>query len=589
MERPTIDRRWLWWLGALVAAAALLLWAGERWADGMARRTASADARQLAGSNAALFNSELQKFRLLPVVLADYPDVAALLHSGGAVAGQVNARLERLARETDAAAIYVVRSDGQTLAASNFRAPTSFVGKNYAFRPYVRDALARGDAELFALGTVSGRPGLYLARRIGDAERPLGVIVVKVEFDRLQREWARQNGITLVSDNHDIVIVAGRRDWQFRTLRQLDRAERADIAASRQFDGAMLEQLPFNARSPDILLANSRYRAVTIPVGLAGGHLITLLPMQPAIAGAQAQARVVVVLTLFALIALLAWQYRQSERVAQQETVRRQLESKVAERTAELEAANRSLHRESRERAASEARYRRSREELAQANRLGTLGQVSAGVAHEINQPVAAIRTFAENASAFLAKAKAEKVGENLRHIIGLTERIATITGELRSFARRKTPDIGPTSLTEAIDAALLLTRHRITAAKVAVDWNKRAAAITVRADRVRLEQIFVNLIQNSLDALEGRDDGRIAFAVALDDALVKVTVRDNGAGMATSLQPKLFTPFVTGKDQGLGLGLAIVRDIIREFGGEVVLLSSSASGTCFELRLLKL
>ncbi len=569
----------------LATLAALLFWLGERWAVSVATATTRGDAAQLAASNALLFNSDLGTFRLLPPVLSEYPDVSRLL-AGGAQTSVVNDRLERLARQTRAAAIYVIRPDGLTVAASNYRLPASFVGQNYAFRPYFRDAMRNGDAELFALGTVSGRPGLYLARRVGPANRPLGVIVVKIEFDTLERQWSRQAGITMVADDHAVVIVSGRPDWRFRTLGVLDPARRASIAADRLFDGVSLSPLPFEATATQAQFGDDGYGVARTDVKLAGSQLLTLMPMDRALAAARAQARVVVVSLVFAVIALLAWIYRQQERTASQQAVQRELERKVAERTADLEAANRQLVIESGERATSEALYRQSREELAQANRLGTLGQVTAGVAHEINQPLAAIRTFAETAARLLSQGKTDRTAENLTHIVGLTKRIATITGELRNFARRRTPAIGATSLAEAIDGSLLLVKHRLTGSRVTVNWDRRASAIAVRADRIRLEQIFVNLIQNSLDALHGRGDGVIDIAVREEADEAVVVLADNGPGLPPDQRSTVFTPFSTGKADGLGLGLAIVRDIARAFGGDIYLLDGP--GARFELRLLR-
>lgn len=583
--RQGSNGRLSWWAAGLLLFAILLFGVGERWARSEAASAASAEAQQLATSNALLFNSELEKFRLLPVALAEYPDVSSLLAIGGN-GNHVNDRLDRLAQKTRAAAIYVIRPDGMTVAASNYRQPGSFVGQNYAFRPYFRDALSSGSAELFALGTVSGRPGLYLARRVGSVDNPLGVIVVKIEFDALEGAWARQAGISLVTDVHDIVIVSGRPELRFRTLRSLSAKELAEIAGSRQFEGISLERLPFDASKDQVLVGVKEHSLASQPVGLEGGRLFAFTPTEKAIAAAQAQARVVVVLILFALIALLAWQFRQIENAASQLAVQRDLERMVTERTSDLETANQQLKIESRERANSEGRYRQSREELAQANRLGTLGQVTAGVAHEINQPVAAIRTFAENGAAFIERGQLQKADENLRQIVTLTERIAAITSELRGFARRKTPAIAAISLAEAIDAALLLVRHRVSASGTAVTWDRQAASMAVKADRVRLEQVFVNLIQNSLDALEGQADAAIAIAFEPRNGAVVVVFSDNGPGLPVALRRKLFTPFSTCKEQGLGLGLAIVRDIMREFGGEIRLLDGA--GAQFELRFVQ-
>ena len=570
----------------LAAGLALVLgvWGAERWAEASARSDTDAQARQLAAANASLFGSELQKFRLLPTVLAEYPYVVALLRGRGGTA-IVNRQLESLAERTGAAAIYVIRPDGLTLAASNHRLRTSFVGQNYAFRPYFAQALRRGSSELFALGTVSGRPGLFIASRVGDAGRPLGVIVAKIEFDRLERAWAAQGAITFVADRHGVVIVSARPGWRFHRLRSLRPAEVREIAQTRQFAVPLLP-LALTLRAHDAQFGGIPYRHADVRLPLAGTQLTALVPRRPALEGARARARLVV-LGIAAVIAGIAlWLIRQSERLALQRAAQRELEAKVLERTAELRGANEQLVREGAKRQRTEERYRRSREELAQANRLATLGQVAAGVAHEINQPVAAIRTYSENAAAFLARQAPDKAAANLGQIVGLTDRIAQITGELRSFARRKTGAVGAVRLDDAIEAALLIVHHRIAASQTRIEWDPGDASCLVRADRVRLEQVFVNLIQNALDATAKRRPGHISMVVRKTSGRVEVDVSDNGDGVPRAVRRKLFTPFATGREDGLGLGLAIARDILREFGGELELVATGREGSRFRATL---
>jgi len=184
--RAALRRIWLIGL-VLLATTALLVWAGARWSLAQGEAAADATARQTARTHVALLSSELQKFRLLPLVLVEYPDVAATLADrSDAAQSRLDRTLEQLVQRTDAAAIYVVDASGMTRAASNWNSPASFVGQNYGFRPYFRDAMAKGASEFFALGTVSGRPGLYLARRVDRDGRALGVVVVKVEFDGVE-------------------------------------------------------------------------------------------------------------------------------------------------------------------------------------------------------------------------------------------------------------------------------------------------------------------------------------------------------------------------------------------------------------------
>jgi len=289
-------------------------------------------------------------------------------------------------------------------------------------------------------------------------------------------------------------------------------------------------------------------------------------------ASANAQLGVLLALSLLAaaLGIVLVRRHRQRERTEQQAAIQAQLASLVDERTAQLLAVNEQLTDEMDERQRTEARLHTMQDELVQANKLALLGQVAAGVAHEINQPVAAIRAYADNASEFLRRADAGSAQENLGTIASLTERIGHITGELRAFSRKAGASVGPTSLKEALDGALLLVGPRARRQGVILQRPLDGQDCLVRANRVRLEQVLVNLLQNALEALEGRPDGRVIVALEDLGATVQVHVSDNGPGLTPAARARLFTPFHTSKPEGLGLGLVICRDIVTEFGGEL-------------------
>ncbi len=572
--------------GAVLLAVVSIL--AFRIAQQQAVSSTDRTAAQLARDNAGLFASELQKFRLLPLVLAEYPDVRAMLETRDeAIVERINARLELLAASTDAAAIYVLTAQGRTVAASNYRLPASFVGQDYGFRPYFQGAIRDGDAELFALGTVSGRPGLYLARRIGDAARPLGVIVVKIEFEAMQAAWARQQGKTIVTDGHGVVIVTSQPAWRFATIGQLSAGSRAAIRATRQYGNLPLAPLPISISDGAAQMGGDRpdSRIASTALPLAGAQLRVLYPLDPAMRSANANARLVSLgaLALIAGALLLLWRTR--ERRLIQIAAQRALEGQVVERTAELRDANARLVAESAELARTDQRYRAAREELAQANRLGSLGQITAGVAHEINQPVAAIRSFAENAQGFLARGDAARTEGNLSRIVELTQRIGTITAELRNFARRRTPETGPVDVDAVIESTLLLIGDRVRAQGVVLE-RTGPAGLHVTADRVRLEQILINLIQNALDALAGREGAVIRIATHRTADGIEIDVADNGPGVPPDIADELFMPFVTGRTEGLGLGLPIARNIARDFGGELSLIDPALDGAAFRLSL---
>ena len=234
----------------------------------------------------------------------------------------------------------------------------------------------------------------------------------------------------------------------------------------------------------------------------------------------------------------------------------------------------------------AETQARVLRDDLAQANRLSILGQVSAGVAHEINQPLAAIRTYAESGGHLLDTGHPGEARDNLREIVSVTERIGAITQALRGFARRGAGKIRPIVVEEAIDGALLLLAGRIRDAGVAIRRAPRAPGVTVMAGRIRLEQVLVNLLQNALDAVGDREEPAVTIGVREDGETVAITVTDNGPGVSRAAREQLFMPFNTTKATGLGLGLVISGDIAREFGGVLALEPGEAPGAAFTLTL---
>ena len=570
----------------LTLAAALML---RVYAHRQAVADLRADATRIARQQERLLNSELQRFRLLPIVLVEYPDLGNALRNGSRRAAErLNEKLRGLAERTGAPVIYAIDRQGRTVSASNAGQPDSFVGRNYNFRPYFRQALAHGTSEYFALGNTSHRAGLFLARRIGPADAPDGVIVVKVEFGRIAQAWASDPGQSLLTDDHGVVVVTSDPGALFTTMKPLTRGARGEIDDAQQFGGVRLRPAPYRLVLGGWAIdrEGNRHVVARVAVPLPGWRLIHLLPSRSAFRAADSWVRSVTALIgagLLALALIGIWRRTRAERVAE---AREALEAEVARRTAELRATNDRLTIEIAERIRADQRFRAAREELAQANRLGSLGSITAGVAHEINQPVAAIRTLAENARTFLSRAAPDKAAGNLATIVDLTERISSIVQEMRRFVRRGTHGIGPVALDAVLDGTMLLIGDRFRSAGVVLERPTDEPLPVVIAGRVRLEQVLVNLLQNALDAVADRPNPRVRMSVREEQDSVELTVEDNGPGLDPEIAPEIFTPFVTGKPDGLGLGLGIARDIMREFGGMLDTIPSSLGGAGFIIRL---
>jgi two-component system C4-dicarboxylate transport sensor histidine kinase DctB len=590
---------WLAFAAIALAAALLILWLAGDWGRSRAVETLRLRAGQSIALNTALLRSELEKQRVVPVVLAQDPDVKAVLQSHDPAAmAAMNEKLEGLNTATRSAVIYLLDSTATTIASSNWREPTSFVGSNYEFRPYYTRAIAEGAAEHFAMGTVSHRPGLYISRRIDEAGKQLGVIVVKVEFDQLEAEWAQSGADVYVTDPDGIVLISSEPGWRFMTQKPLAAEVIKTFQASQQFGDAALAPLPLRD-----LDAGDMPETGFVAIGSEGSYLKTdreipstpwqlhlLLPAQVALELGSHAARGAALGGLTPVIALAALLlYRRQRAVARaagEVEARLELERRVEERTQDLRSSNALLLAEIDERKKVEAKLQVARDELAQANRLAMLGQITAGLAHEVNQPVAAIRSYADNAATFLDREETDTARQNLMAIAGLTERIGSITEELRGYARKATGEIEPISLLEAIDGALLLVGIRARRQGAQLVAQRPDPAILVVANRVRLEQVLVNLLQNALEAMEGRAEQSLDIGVTISGDDVRLNVTDSGPGIPAEIMAALFTPFMTTKPRGLGLGLIIAKGIVDDFGGQLDVRSEPGHGTEFTLIL---
>jgi two-component system C4-dicarboxylate transport sensor histidine kinase DctB len=531
------------YLLVILASGALLMVAlGLLVTDRAMRASALGDAERAAQNEAAILaaglESELDKFSLVPLVLAQDPQVRSLLSGSAMQKDGLNQRLEQLAGQTGAAAIYLMDSKGLTLAASNWNRPDSFVGSTYGFRSYFRNAMESGLASEFALGTVSRRPGLYVSRRVDAVGGPVGVVAIKVEFDPLEASWAKATSGVYVTDADGVILVTSNPDWRFSSTRPIRPGQRNAEQDRQQFGRAELSRFNPDVANRALItepLIDSRH-----PVAPFGWQLHLLSDPSPSLSAATANGRLLFLMLLVlvaAVVALAAINIRRRKARA---------ETELNERTVQL------------------------RDQLQQANRLATLGQITAGVGHEIRQPVAAIRILAETGERLGQRGAHEEAGANFPRITALTDRIGTITDELRRFSRRGNREPRNVPLQQVIDGALLLLRDRMN--QMSIDLSlptEQGLDLIVRGEHVALEQVLVNLLQNAIDATGPQ--GRITIEMSDAGQSVRLSVVDNGPGLTADQRANLFQPFATTKADGLGLGLVISQDIMRGLGGDLV------------------
>jgi two-component system C4-dicarboxylate transport sensor histidine kinase DctB len=311
------------------------------------------------------------------------------------------------------------------------------------------------------------------------------------------------------------------------------------------------------------------------------GHALMDIGPARRIAGLQAAVFAVVCLAFGAVLLQLGERRRTLARA------NAQLETRVAERTAELSETNIALRREVSERKDAEAALKKAQTDLVQAGKLSALGQMSAGISHELNQPLMAIRQYADNGAAFLEKDRPEDARDNLSRISQLAARAARIIKNLRAFARNESEPMGKVDLVQVIDTAVELTQTRLADEGIVLDWTPPAAPVFAIGGEVRLGQVFVNLINNAADAMSGQHEKRITITLEGTRRPV-VTVRDTGPGIADP--GKIFEPFYStkevGSEDGMGLGLSISYGLVQSFGGNIRGVNAAGGGAVFTVEL---
>ena len=554
---------------------------------------------QLASTS---LRGHMTRFERLPPLLADQPLVQALAASpdNPALVAQTNSFLQDVALQLGASDIYLMDPAGTTRAASNHATDTSFVDGNFAFRPYFSDAIAGGEGRFFALGTTSRKRGYYFGAPVRSGDAILGVLVVKVDLDTLEESWANSDFGLIVTDPEGVVFLSSDDDWLFTATAPLTPQQQQTITETRRYHDTPLGTFPqIAARDLDghrlITLTEDSTTydqlVLTEPMPDAGWSISVLLDTAPAQQQALVQS-IVAVLALgtlgMAISVLLQRRARLRDRIEMQQAAQAELEQRVQERTAALAQLNQTLNAEVSERRLAEQNLRQAQTDLVQAAKLAALGQMSAALSHEFNQPLGALRNYAENAQVLLDRDRLPEVRDNIDRILAMVDRMSAIGRHLRSFARKPGQRLVPVDLGEVVEAAQEIAALRLRAAQAHLIVDLPADLPPVTAGPVRLQQVLVNLLGNAADAIEDQPDKVIRLSASQTATGVRLSVCDNGPGVPPALAERIFDPFFStkGVGKGLGLGLSISYNIIRDFGGTLSLDTAPEGGAAFHIDL---
>ncbi|MDO8884326.1 ATP-binding protein [Pseudotabrizicola sp.] len=573
-------RTWLW-LAAGLAVLGCCLAGWLTWKQSLAQ---SLDDTARRGDNvlqlaATALSGELDRFERLPPLIAEQTVVSALAADPRnpervAVVNDYLRRIQRLLGATD---IYLMDTQGLTIAASNHDTDTSFIGGNFAFRPYFFDALTGASGQFYALGTTSGKRGYYFGAPVRVQGDVAGVLVFKIDLDAIEGTWEAGDYAVLVTDPEGVTFLSSRADWRFAAMRPLTAEAQSRIASTRRYADTPIGTLQItdegrHRTSPVLRIADGQgareYLQRDMPMDRAGWVVHVMIDTAAARASALTLAVVAMLASgVLAMVGAVVWQRRLAldARLQVQAEARADLERRVEERTHEL---------------------RQAQADLVQAGKMAALGQMSAALSHEFNQPLAAARTYADNVGVLMDRGRLIEARGNIDRILGLIDRLTSISRHLRSFARAPGQKLSHVTLSEVVEAAVEIATLRIRAADATLTIDLAPDLRPVVAGPVRLQQVLVNILTNAADAVEDLTDRRIHLAAENSGDAVVIRISDSGPGVPEGLAARIFDPFFStkGVGKGLGLGLSISYNIVKDFGGDLSV--ASGPGACFVLRL---
>lgn len=559
-------------LAAALVMASLsvaLIWLfAEKEADA-ARLAAGREAAETLAVQRETLTGVLDKYRLLPPLLARQPDVAALFgqepETGEFRRAGLKAR--EVASLSGAKDVAFFRPDGRVLASAR-----GIFLELSADRAALIEIVRQGRLGRAAIALGSGERAYAFASGVREGNTLVGLVVVYVGFDEIEATWSLSTNPIFVTDPAGTIFLTNQPQWRLEPLDEI-----ADEGRTERRFSVSGTSIPYIDLVRDLPLLDWRLHVLAdarpvMEARLMGGLTAALASLLAA-----------------AAVAIVIWRReravlgRRAERVAAL-----RLERLVRDRTRELNATNRSLSSEIAERRQAEDRLRKAQADLVQAAKLAALGQMSAALSHEFNQPLAAIATYAENAGEFLARDRSDLASDNLKRIGAMVERMAELSRTLLSFARKPGTSTMPVPLAAVLDEAMILVGPRARKEGVLLKIDERLRPVAVIGGRTRLSQIFVNLVNNAIDVLAERPDGVIKIGLESAGDVVVVTVADNGPGIPAEVGGAVFEPFYTTKEagSGIGIGLSIAYSIAKDFGGSIELRDSVGEGCVFAVQL---
>lgn len=525
--------------------------------------------------------STIDQYYILPYMLSmDNIIKQSMDQPDDNVSESLNKHVEYFNTQLKTAAIFILNAQGKTIASSNWRQPGSYVGQDYSYRPYYKQAMMGLNGRFYGIGSTTNTPGFFLSTGIKREGKIVGVVVVKISLNDIENVWAEGPENIIVSDEHSIIFLSSKSQWRMRTLEPLPSQIKEKLQLTRQYSLSNIlpadyypcfkfNEFIFLKEKANQFCLLPRFYTQQISIPEFNWKMTIIVPLDNFYWTWAISLVITLILYLLVLVIIKYWRMRSH---AQQllTQANETLEMQVKERTYALESMNQKLLQEMKERSQAEHIIQLTRSELAESNKLAALGQMATEIAHEQNQPLAAIHALTDNARTMLAKKMYSQTDQNLKYIISVVERMTQLISELKTFASRHRVPKGSADVIKVMYSAVALLNHSMEKNNLERRIKAPSSPLFVGCDELGLEQIFSNLITNALDAMEDQQRKRLDISIYKEDHKVIITLKDNGCGFSPQIIERIFEAFFTTKRRGIGLGLAIVSEIVRNSNGTI-------------------
>ncbi len=550
----------------LIILAVATIWVSNIWLTARFTETTKNRAELRAALYSGAITSELKRHQIVPLLLSRDPFMVTALNSGDFTA--TSQRLISFAEDIGASGLRLMDIEGRVVASSD----RNQLGQNLRGEPYVVDALRSNDTVFTVQELESGAFQFTYSRRVEFEKEGLGVVVVDVDLQQFESRWRSPTEAVLIADSGGRIIIASDPRWRGKTVEEAI-ATTAPLSAIRRAIEATGGYFDFTRH--DAVFRGEAVMRTDSRINFRGWRLTSF----SSYASVRERVNGVLAIEIMVFAILLALAFYVLSRRAQSEAGFFRRES------AELRVLNARLSSEIAERKKVQKNLEVAEQSLAQSQKLAALGEMSAAVSHELNQPLAAMKTYLAGAKLLLQRKRPEEAQSSFQRIDDLIERMGAITKQLKSYARKGGDDFEVVDLRDAVRASLSIMEPQLKRRTVRMISTMPEGPVPVWADRVRLEQVIINLIRNALDATKPVQDPQVDVLVAHGETAT-LTVRDNGAGLENL--DELFEPFYTTKQpgEGVGLGLAISSGIVSDLGGTLTARNGQAGGAVFEMQL---